>query len=107
MDSTDSTAKYWSPVKKRQRTRRENLRSTPIRRDDIDYSDLIDRVELARLLNRTPKTIQNWVTTQELPVVRIGHKYMFLLTEVVEWAYDKVFISKREYESLKSGQPGI
>lgn len=104
MEKPDSTAKYWSPIKKRKRTRERNLRTPKLSRNDVDYSDLIDKVELARLLHRTPKTIQNWVTTQDLPTVRIGYKYMFLLSVVIEWAHDKVFISKDEFESLKQGR---
>ena len=104
MEKHDSTAKYWSPIKKRKHTRERNLRAPKLSRDDVDYSDLIDKTELARLLNRTPKTIQNWVTTQDLPTVRIGYRYMFLLSEVIEWGYDKAFISKAEFDSLKGGQ---
>lgn len=104
MKKADSTAKYWSSVKKRKRTLRDNLRAKQVSRNEVDYSDLIDRFELARLLNRTPKTIQNWVTTQDLPTVRIGTKYMFLLTQVIEWGHDKAFISKAEFDSLKAGR---
>ena len=107
MKKPDSTAKYWSPIKKRKRTIRDNLRAKQISRDEVDYADLIDRIQLARLLNRTPKTIQNWVTTQQLPAVRIGGKYMFLKSAVTQWAEDKVFISKAEFESLKSGDPSF
>lgn len=67
-----------------------------------DPKELVDRPELARRLGRSPKSIANWVSTQNLPYVRVKHKYMFLLPKVHEWAKHKTFIKDWQLERLKA-----
>ena len=66
-----------------------------------DPKELVTRNELARRLGRSEKSVANWVSTQNLPYVRVKHKYMFLLPKVTEWAEGKSFIKPWQKERLK------
>lgn len=66
-----------------------------------DPKELVTRVELARRLCRSEKSVANWVSTQNLPYVRVKHRYMFLLPKVTEWAEKKSFIKPWQIARLK------
>ena len=101
MVDKDSTYKYWPASKKREHTARKN-RTVNTFRHDYKEGELLSKEALAFLLYRTPKTIQNWVTTQDLPRVRVDHMYFFVRSEVVRWAEYKPFISKEEFLRLRN-----
>ena len=69
---------------------------------EFDSSDLVSRKEVARRLLRTEKTIANWVSTRGIPVHVVHKKYMFLLSELREWAKDKSFIKDHQRNRLNA-----
>lgn len=102
MKANDSTYKYWSPSRRRAHGIREARRVRWFTWNDFSEGELVSSGELARRLDRAPKTIANWVTTQGLPRIRVDSKYMFILAEVVDWAEDKPFITDRQFSRLKN-----
>ena len=101
MATNDSTRKYWNPVKKRQHSIKKQRAREMHLLEEFPAGEVIDKKKLAEIFGRTPKTIQNWVTTQNLPCIRVRYENHFVISDVLEWAYDKAFISKESYTRLK------
>lgn len=49
------------------------------------FDNLITVEKLSSLLGKSPKTIRNWVSRQEIPFIRIKGKTYFLEDQLRDW----------------------
>ncbi|MCX6126034.1 MAG: helix-turn-helix domain-containing protein [Proteobacteria bacterium] len=55
----------------------------------FDNLDLLTVEELAKVLHRAPKTIQNWVAKRQIPFLLLGRKVMFRRESIEAWLKEK------------------
>ena len=97
-----STFKYLTAEVRREASRRENFRKKNHRWDDFPEGAVVDRQRLGEIFIRSPKSIANWVRTQDLPTVRVNYVLHFDLREVLDWAREKPLISDRQFYRLQN-----
>ncbi len=47
--------------------------------------ELLTLDEVAKLLKRSPSTVYRWISNNEIPYLKIGHRVLFNQNELFDW----------------------